>query len=114
MVNVARGINTALGKFVSGFISWNLKRGGKMATQSQIKERRNVCNNCENKGTVEPLPLVRMDGCTICECPIETKTLFTEIPVDGEVTAKKLIKKNGNQIVNCPIGKWAQIDKKYE
>ncbi len=114
MESVKKGINTALGKFVSGFIRWNLKRGGKLADQNQIKERRKVCDGCEKKGIVEPLPLVKMEGCTVCDCPIETKTMFTEIPIDGDVTLEKLIKNNGNQIVNCPLGKWAQIDKKYE
>jgi len=114
MVNVRKGIDTALANFVSGFINWNLKKGGKLADENQIKERLEVCYGCEKKGIVEPLPLVKMEGCTECDCPLATKARFTEIPVDGEVTAKKLLLSNGNQIVKCPLNKWAQIDEKYE
>lgn len=114
MANVRKGINTALGSFVSGFINWNLKRGGKLADKKQVEERLKVCSGCEKKGTVEPLPLVKMEGCTVCDCPLATKARFTEIPVDGEVTAKKLLLSNGNQIVKCPLNKWAKIDQKYE
>lgn len=54
--------------------------GAVMAPKELGDKRVEICNKCKYKGIVEPLPLLKMPGCTICGCPFSTKPYLLEIP----------------------------------
>lgn len=116
---------------------WVLKKvfnavivGGTTVTVENKEARIDKCKNCPYIGTVEPLKYFRLEGCTICGCPLSTKTAFKTLPrlYKGEpITVGELIQLrthgflDTNQIeyeeVECPHpdgNRWAEIDLHYQ
>jgi uncharacterized paraquat-inducible protein A len=56
---------------------------GPKATEDQIQQRLALCNACEFK---KILPVVQVEACGVCGCPIHTKTR--------------------QAAATCPKGKW--------
>lgn len=61
----------------------NLLQGMAWAPEEKVAERLETCKACEFKGE---LPVVKIDICTVCGCPLANKTKFLNS--------------------NCPKGKW--------
>jgi len=87
-----------MGIIVDSLIS--LIKGGSKLVPTELKEKRlAICNGCENKGEVQPLPLVKCEGCKLCGCPLETITSINKNILLGKAL--------------CKEGKWDEIDKQY-
>lgn len=85
--------------------------------------RMSVCNGCEYKGKVglKKDALIRVDGCTICKCPLmtKTKTLFhrdyrnrIDWRLDNLV---EILDRNNVPFVltECDLGKWEDVDYEF-
>lgn len=81
-----------LTEFVTESVVNLLNNGSKLVTEAETKRRLGICNSCENKGIVNPLPLVKCEGCTLCGCPLATIT-----KIDKNVLLGKAL---------CKAGKW--------
>jgi hypothetical protein len=81
-----------LSEFVTESVVYLLNNGSKLVTEVETKRRLSICNECENKGIVNPLPLVKCEGCTLCGCPLATIT-----KIDKNVLLGKAL---------CKAGKW--------
>jgi len=87
-----------MGIIVDSLIS--LIKGGSKLVPAELKEKRlAICKTCDNVGIVEPLPLMKCEGCTLCGCPLETIT-----SIDKNVLLGKAL---------CKANKWDEIDKQY-
>jgi len=56
---------------------------------------------CQYAGIVEPLPAMKMEGCTLCGCPFATKPKMKTI---------------AGKTITCPHpagNQWAEIDEKF-
>lgn len=65
-----------LDNFVEYTINKMVSLGGTMVTEKEYNQRLEACRSCDKAGTVEPLPTVKMEGCTLCKCPLGTKPRF--------------------------------------
>ena len=63
-------------EFVSSTINNMVSLGGDIVTPQEYLRRLNICNGCDRQGEVEPVPFVKMFGCTVCKCPSATKPRF--------------------------------------
>lgn len=50
-----------------------IREGGTLVPDEVYKARSEACKGCPYFGTVNPLPLITAEGCTLCGCPLETK-----------------------------------------
>jgi hypothetical protein len=108
-----------LDDFVSDqIVSW-LSKGGKLVDDATFEKRINACAGCPYKGKVMPVPGLKMDGCTICKCPLQSKARMLEIQrlpeklgeslSAGELAKIKLGAETVSEKVNCPhpeADKW--------
>lgn len=103
-----------LGTFISETILGIIKLDGKLVDLHHSSERITRCKTLENgkpcryAGTVTPLPLLKMDGCTVCGCPFATKpkTYSYFSMEEGKIILTTCPHPQGNM--------WAEIDKKWE
>lgn len=91
---------------VLDFIGFTIRAGGHIAPDEQYRKRYETCKMCKYKGEVQPLPLIKTEGCTICKCPFRTK-LKTVTHI-----------KNGQRVTtSCPHpdgNKWDIIDNEFK
>lgn len=66
-------IKNFISEFVEDAILEVIELGGELVDDETFEKRKEICKGCEHFGKVKPLPFVKMDGCTICKCPIKTK-----------------------------------------
>lgn len=94
------------------------------------RARIDKCKKCPYFGTVEPAKGIRMNGCTVCGCPLETKASLKEIPrlYAGEpITVSELAEmqkqkladssKIEMELVDCPHpdgSQWQEIDSQFK
>jgi hypothetical protein len=86
-----------------------IKKGGKRAPQRLGEARVKICRSCPHRGTVEPLPGLKMEGCAICGCPLSTKPFMLTRP--GIENGKPAMIK-----ITCPHpegNKWEGLDKEF-
>lgn len=93
----------------------------------QFRERVKVCMSCPHFGIVNPLPTVKLHGCTICNCPVVTKAKVKVMmrPIESvgeslntkEVIFAPLVGKNFvPEVVRCSDkskDRWSSVDLKY-
>lgn len=101
-----------LHEFISDQIVAWLSKGGKLVDDATFKKRVNICSDCPYKGMVMPVPIVKMEGCTICKCPIKSKARMLEIQrlpekvgeslSEAELVKIKLGAKTVTEKVSCP------------
>lgn len=96
----------------------HLFKGSTFVAEGIYEERKAICHGCDKFGTVHPLPLLSLPGCTICGCPLETKGklesfLRLEENLGKPVTLLELIEAvrapDANYIretVVCDLNKW--------
>jgi len=89
----------SLGKYITDSVINLLKNSSKLVPTELKEQRLAICNGCENKGIVEPLPLMKCEGCTLCGCPLETIT-----SIDKNFALGRAL---------CKAGKWNEIDNQY-
>jgi hypothetical protein len=83
--------------FANGLIAAKKLQGATFVEDEVYANRLATCRICEYSGTVQPLPLLQIQGCTICNCPFSTKPRF----------ATHFSKKAGGLIeTTCPKNKW--------
>lgn len=108
-----------------------VKVGGKSATPEHAAARKKICDSCPLFGVVEPVPGLKMNGCTQCGCPSATKphmiTLMRAIDKDGqsftvsemvELKMKKILGSTEKieQKIKCPHpdgNKWENVDRQF-
>lgn len=94
----------SLKKYVLDSIGIALNCGGGHVDQEQFVARLNKCSGCKFAGTVNPLPLLYANGCTICGCPFATKP----------ATYKHCSLDSGKKVLTtCPHpdgNKWEEVD----
>lgn len=78
-------------KYAIRILSRVLRKGGSLVSKKISIERKNKCEDCVHFGKVF-LPLVNLefDGCTLCKCPIKTKTEFDILMRDPENYGKSI------------------------
>ena len=57
-----------------------LRLGAEEVTQEEYERRVEICRACPHLGQVRPVPLLEVEGCTICGCPTATKPRFKILP----------------------------------
>lgn len=96
-----------------------VKSGGELATPEHAAARIAICDGCEFKGKVMPIPGVYADGCTICQCPFITKAHMLSVDSDlvvAAINAVSAVPIKKNEPIICPHkdgNKWAETDKKF-
>lgn len=55
-----------------------IRKGGKLVSDEVYNERVKACKKCPHIGIVHPLPGIEAEGCTLCQCPLETKAQMLE------------------------------------
>lgn len=110
-------------KFIVNQVGKVVRSGGQIATEELAKARLEVCNGCDKIGKVglKGYPLVSVEGCTICKCPLVTKTkTLTHRDYSNNIYKASKNLKNLIDILNknnvpfvrtqCDLGKWLQTD----
>lgn len=99
--------------FAARILSSTIKQGGTLVSPEQAIARIEVCKGnpetgakkCDFAGVVEPLPFLKMEGCTNCGCPFATKphmeTYFS-------------ISKLSIITTECPLKRWEEVDKLFK
>lgn len=83
-----------------------VRNGGKLVGLEQAKARRAICNGCPNKGKTELLPLIQVDYCRLCKCPLKTKTkTLTTVSLTGVEKKEICPHPDGN--------KWVLVDNQF-
>lgn len=59
--------------FVMDNITSFIHAEGELVPEDIAEKRKSVCRSCPFVGIVEPLPGLKVEGCTICGCPLATK-----------------------------------------
>ena len=93
-----------LAEFLEDAFSEVVKLGGKLVSREHYEARVKVCRACEFVGEVEPAPSLKMEGCTLCGCPLKTKPYFDRFLVGGKE-------------ITCPHpegSRWTEIDSKFK
>ena len=93
-----------LAEFLEDAFSEVVKLGGKLVSREHYEARVKACRACEFVGEVEPGPNLKMEGCTLCGCPLKTKPYFDRFLVGGKE-------------ITCPHpegSRWAEIDSKFK
>lgn len=90
--------------FASRILSETIKHGGSLVSPEQAQERINICTSCEFLGTVEPLPFLKMEGCTKCGCPMSTKP---HMKTNFSISKLSII------ATECPLKRWDNVDKLF-
>ena len=72
-----------------------VKQGGVKVKEEEFEKRLKICQGCDYKGKVKPIPKPggqrkEYDGCKICGCPFDTKLRF------------KYHILNGVKLITCP------------
>lgn len=114
-------------EFVQRELANFIIKQGIPAAKEQAEERMKICQGCEFRGLVEPLPTLKMEGCTKCGCPLATKTKMRKIKRElnaknenltpQEITRLKMGKAYKMEDIKCPHpdgNKWETIDNKYK
>lgn len=110
-------------KFIVNQVGKVVRSGGQIATEELAKARLEVCKGCDKIGKVglKGYPLVSVEGCTICKCPLVTKTkTLTHRDYSNNIYKASKNLKNLIDILNknnvpfvrtqCDLGKWLQTD----
>jgi len=87
-------------KFAREVLAEVVKRGGELVSPEIASKRLEICGVCDEAGKVEPIPFLKMDGCTLCGCPFSTKPHMKNV-ID--------IKTLSLTVVDCPLKKWETI-----
>jgi hypothetical protein len=103
--------------------------GGKSATKEHYEARLEICKACPHYGQVQPIPMLHMDGCTLCGCPAATKPKYLTLPrlkdnVDTPLSIAELLQLKTNfsnqDFVDAPVkcsdkanDRWAEVDSKF-
>ena len=93
-----------LAEFLEDAFSEIVKLGGKKVSREHYEARVKVCRACDFVGKVEPAPNLKMEGCTLCGCPLKTKPYFDRFLVGGKE-------------ITCPHpegSRWTEIDSKFK
>ena len=93
-----------LAEFLEDAFSEVVKLGGKLVSREHYEARVKACRACEFVGEVEPAPSLKMEGCTLCGCPLKTKPYFDRFLVGGKE-------------ITCPHpegSRWTEIDSKFK
>lgn len=88
-----------LDSWVTGAINRMVAMGGEKVTEAEYNQRVEICKGCDKWGKVRPLPMLELDGCTLCGCPTATKPRFRKY---FSVTRMKIVEaecphENGNK-----------------
>lgn len=110
-------------RFIVNQIGKVIRSGGEVADEELAKARMEICNGCKHKGRVglKNHSLVTVEGCTICKCPLMTKTRtlmhrdYSNEIYKASKNLKDLIRildKNNVPFVRtqCDLGKWLGTD----
>lgn len=101
---------SSLNDYVVDVLGDVIRAGGEVVEDDHFAERLAACKACDYYGKVQPLPLVKAKGCTLCGCPSKTKCR-TKSHIDVD-TLKRVI-------TTCTAkGKfgtdyWKEIEEKY-
>lgn len=99
-----------LKNFLIDFLGNIVRCGGTVASEEHTQARKDICKGCDKYGMVRPLPLLITKGCTLCGCPIQTKTKTLYHCNFKEGKPLETIK----TICPHPNGsKWAYVDSKF-
>lgn len=84
-------------KYVAEKLNEFIAKSGDLVTPEEEAFRINKCKGCEYNGIVEPVPGIKVEGCTKCQCPFGSKRKMKSIPrlknkEDAPLTAMELIK----------------------
>ena len=93
-----------LGEFLEDSFAELVKLGGVMVSRDHYEARVKACRECEFVGEVQPAPHLKMEGCTLCGCPLKTKPYFDRFLVGGKE-------------ITCPHpegSRWTEIDSKFK
>lgn len=77
-------------KYEKTVFSW-VKANGTLTTDEHGQARINYCktrnggNPCEYFGEVNPLPMLKCEGCTACGCPLGTKAFMLDLLGDAVI-----------------------------
>lgn len=86
-----------MAKYAKYIVDKWIELGGSLTSEEEKKRRLSICDKCEHKGTVYPIPGESYPGCTKCGCILEAKasaeTLFN-------------FKKMRVERSTCPLKKW--------
>lgn len=83
--------------FITETVLTLIEAGGELVEEKEFLRRKEICNGCKFLGTVTPLPLLSMQGCTLCGCPTETKG---RTKIYFNINEGKLVE------ATCPINLW--------
>ena len=87
-------------KFAREVLAEIVKKGGELVEPEIAQKRIDICRGCDKVGEVEPIPFIKMEGCTICGCPLATKPHMKNV-ID--------IKTLSLTVVECPLKKWDNL-----
>lgn len=85
-------------------INWYLENFGELVSDEQYERRLTICKSCPFLGRVN-VGGHDLEGCTKCGCPTSTKP-----KVKHYFNPRKFKKIT----VECPIGKWADVDQLFD
>lgn len=94
--------------FVIDTLGKIIQAGGESVTDKVYQERLKICKGCPKAGIVQPVPTIKIEGCTLCGCPFRTKlktaTYFdTEEKRTVQTTCANIEKGDGTNY-------WKQIE----
>lgn len=99
--------------FATRILSETIKHGGTLVSPEQAQARINVCKGdpesgtprCDFEGIVEPVPFLKMEGCTNCGCPFSTKP---HMGTHFSISKLSII------TTECPLKRWEAVDKLFK
>lgn len=120
--------NSKAAKYAAEKLNEFIAKSGELVSEEEEEFRKEKCDGCQFNGIVEPLPGVKVKGCTACQCPFASKRRMKWIPrlkdsndkplsameilqmkVYGKFNRKRVVKK----IIKCahPDGdRWAGFE----
>ena len=101
----------SLKNIVIDFLGDVVRNGGKIATKEHYLARMAICEGCEYKGMVRPLPAISAVGCTKCKCPLVTKLKCIE---NLDIETGKMVTTRCGNVEKGGEDFWADVETKFK
>lgn len=98
--------STGLDNWVINMINTGLRYGGEQVTEDHYQARADICKGCDYIGEVLLPDFSKVQGCTLCGCPTQTKPRWRKYFSFKELKIVEAV---------CPDtpNRWAEIDDQF-